>query len=141
MIYIDTSVWIAQHTLEATTMAVQRWVDGQDIESFVCAHWVKTEYASALSIKRRTGALSEAHFALAHRRFADICVAGPDWVAVREEDFFEAARLCADPANALRAGDALHLAVALRVGCAGFFTLDDVLNRNAAAHGLQTFSL
>lgn len=141
MIYIDTGVWIAQHTLEATTVAVQSWVDGQNVESFVCGQWVKTEYASALSIKRRTGALSESHFVLAHRRFADICVAGPDWVSVRDEDFFEAARLCADPANALRAGDALHLAIALRVGCIGFCTLDQTLNRNAAANGLQTFSL
>ena len=141
MIYIDTSVWIAQHTAESKTRTVQDWVDGQDIEDFVCAQWVKTEYASGLSIKHRRGDLSDKQFALAHRLFAELCVAGPSWVSIRDDDFLEAAKLCSNAASALRAGDALHLAVAMRSGCTALCSLDQVLNKNAAACGLQTFAL
>ena len=141
MIYIDTSVWIAQHTREVGTKAVQHWMAEQDIEAFVCSQWVKTEYASGLSIKFRRGGLSVEHFTSAHQCFAELCVAGPSWISLRDEDFLQAARLCSDSASALRAGDALHLAVALRSGCSAFCSLDHVLNKNAAACGLHTFAL
>jgi hypothetical protein len=60
---------------------------------------------------------------------------------VERQDFSEAARLCGDPATKMRAGDALHLAVALRCQCEGFLSLDAVLNDNAQRHGLRTISL
>lgn len=141
MIYVDTSLWVALHVREAKTEAVQAWVEARGMAGLGCAHWVKTEYACALSIKRRRGDMDDALFERAHRSFAKICVAGPTWLAVETQDFFEAARLCADPAVKMRAGDALHLAVAMRCQCTEFLSLDLVLNDNAKRLGLGTITL
>ena len=141
MIYVDTSAWIALQLREPKTGAVQAWVEVHGMAGLACAEWVKTEYASALSIKRRRGDINDDHFERAHRTFGKICVAGPTWLAVETQDFFEAARLCADPANKMRAGDALHLAVAMRCQCTEFLSLDRVLNDNAERLGLGAITL
>ncbi len=141
MIYVDTSAWIALQLRESKTEAVQAWVERNGMAGLVCSEWVKTEYASALSIKRRRGDIDDGHFERAHRAFGKICVAGPTWLAVETQDFFEAARLCADPSTKMRAGDALHLAVAVRCQCEEFLSLDAVLNDNAKRLGLGTITL
>ena len=141
MVYVDTSVWVALQLREAKTEVVQAWVEASGMTRLACAEWVKTEYASALSIKRRRGDIDDATFTRAHRTFGQLCVAGPHWLPVEPQDFFEAARLCADPATKIRAGDALHLAVAMRCQCEEFLSLDAVLNDNAQKSGLRTISL
>ncbi|MBK7006087.1 MAG: type II toxin-antitoxin system VapC family toxin [Burkholderiales bacterium] len=93
MIYVDTSAWIALQLHEAKTEAVQAWVEARGMTGLACAEWVKTEYASALSIKRRRGDIDDNHFERAHRAFGKICVAGPTWLSVETPDFFEA-RAC-----------------------------------------------
>lgn len=141
MIYVDTSAWIALQLREPKTELVQAWVEAHGMAGLACAEWVKTEYASALSIKRRRGDIDDDHFERAHRAFGKICVAGPAWLSVEKQDFFEAARLCADPATKMRAGDALHLAVAMRCQCTEFLSLDIVLNDNAQRLGLGAITL
>ncbi len=137
MIYVDTSAWVALHVNEEHTIRTQDWLEAQEVGDLACAQWVKTEYASALSLKRRRGDLSAEQFAQAHRAFAEICVAGPVWLDVLAEDFLAAAGLCVDPTTHLRAGDALHLAVALRGKCDSFLSFDTVLNENAQRFGLR----
>ena len=141
MIYVDTSAWVALHVNEAHTARVQEWLETQDVGELACAEWVKTEYASALSIKKRRGDLSAAHFTEAHHAFAQLCVAGPVWLDVQPEDFLAAAGLCVEPTTHLRAGDALHLAVAQRSKCEAFLSLDNLLNENAQRLGLRVIRL
>lgn len=141
MIYVDTSVWVALQQREAKTEAVQAWVEARGMTRLACSGWVKTEYASALSIKRRRGDIDDDTLARAHRTFSQLCVAGPRWLSVEAQDFVEAARLCADFATRIRAGDALHLAVAIRCQCEEFFSLDAVLNDNAQKSGFRTITL
>jgi predicted nucleic acid-binding protein len=54
-----------------------------------------------------------------------------------ENDFEVAGTFCHNAASRLRAGDALHLAVALRLKARYIVTLDGVLLENALAHGLS----
>ncbi len=136
MIYVDTSVWIAMHVRESRTAEVQDWLEAQEISTLCCSEWVKTEYASALSIRRRRNELNAADFADAHRAFAQLCVAGPLWLDVEPPDFLTAAGYCADVDSGLRAGDALHLAVAVRTRCKALFSLDKLMNLNARRLGL-----
>lgn len=136
MIYVDTSIWIAMHAREARTTDVQNWLESQQLGALCCSEWVKTEYASALSIKRRRGELNDADFTDAHRAFARLCVAGPTWLDVEPPDFLTAAGYCADADSGLRSGDALHLAVAVRTRCEALFSLDNLMNSNARRLGL-----
>lgn len=141
MIYVDTSVWIAQHTPEIHTQAVNDWFESVDVQAIACAQWVKTEYASGLSIKHRRGDIDKREFNAAHRKFEQLCTAGPLWFDVLAEDFLQAAKLCKVSVSGLRAGDALHLACALRADCREFLSLDLVLCRNARASGLSLIEL
>ncbi|MET0543700.1 MAG: type II toxin-antitoxin system VapC family toxin [Variovorax sp.] len=137
MIYVDTSAWVSLHVNEARSTAMQDWFETQPVQDMACAEWVKTEYASVLSMKKRRGDLDDRNFELAHQAFAQICVAGPVWLDVQTEDFFAAAALCVDGSTRLRAGDALHLAVARRARCEAFLSFDNLLNENAQRLGLR----
>ena len=128
MIYVDTSVWIALQLREAKTDAVQAWFVEHGMSGLACSEWVKTEYASALSIKRRRGDIDEDHFTRAHQTFRKIWVSGLTWLTVETPDFTEAANLCANP-------------VALRYQCTEFLSLDIVLNDNAKRLGMGRITL
>ena len=141
VIYVDTSVWVAMHAREARTAQLQDWLEQQELPRLCCSEWVKTEYASVLSIKRRRGDLSEEAFAGAHHAFAQLCIAGPVWIDVETHDFLTAAGYCADPDAGLRAREGLHLAVAVRTRCEALFSLDDLMNQNAKRLGLGVIEL
>lgn len=135
MIYIDTSVIVAAMTREGTTMRVQRWIESQPEGELVISPWVVTEVSSALSLKVRTGALT-----IENR--ADVMAI---WAALQREIFvsvpvsgnhFEvAARFADQHALALRADDALHLAIASSAGY-HLATLDRVMAEAAPKLGV-----
>jgi uncharacterized protein len=141
VIYVDTSVWVAMHARESHSQRVQDWLEHQELAQVCSSEWVKTEFASALSIKYRRGELIGADFSDAHHAFARLCVAGPVWLDVDPPDFLAAAGFCAEPDTGLRAGDALHLAVAQRSKCEAFLSLDNLLNENAQRLGLRVIRL
>ncbi len=137
MIYIDTSVWVAMLCLEPKANAIQSWMTQQKVPSICCSNWLHTELMSALSIKSRRGEISPTALAYLHQTIEALTHDGSHWATPIAADFQFASKLCADPATKLRAGDALHLAIAKRLKCKKFFTLDDVLNANAIAMGLK----
>jgi uncharacterized protein len=110
--YIDTSALIPLCVKEAKSDDLFRWYASYQGE-LVSSCWCMTEVASALGIKQRTGQITT-----------------------------DAAALMAlDAASGLRAGDALHLAVALEAKVKHVLTLDAVFERNAKAMGLITIEL
>ena len=52
--------------------------------------------------------------------------------------FEQAARLAREAGTGLRAGDSLHLAVAIEIGAAGLATADGNLGANARHQGVNT---
>ena len=56
MVYMDTSVLVALLVPETGSTAVAAWYAGTKAE-LVCAAWCVPEFASAMSIKQRTGQL------------------------------------------------------------------------------------
>lgn len=141
MIYIDTSVWIAMLCLEPKANAIQSWMTQQKVPSICCSDWLHTELMSALSIKSRRSEISLTALTYLHQTIEKLRDNGSHWVTPIGTDFQFASQLCAAPTTKLRAGDALHLAIAKRLKCKQFFTLDDTLNANAAALGFKTVEI
>jgi len=130
MVYVDTSVIVALIVNEAISEAVAKWYAGTKAE-LVSAAWCVPEFASALGIKRRTGQLDAEQARQAWERFERLAANDLKLLAVEPADFHRAAVMTLDAENALRAGDALHLACAERAAAKGVATLDAVMARNA----------
>ena len=112
MHYVDTSVLVSIVTPDDLSEAAVTWVDGRKPGTLHISEWVTVEMAAALTRKVRTGRLTgpERHMAferyteLSRRSLLDLPLSGKHLRAARE--------LVVDATAGIRAGDALHLAIA-----------------------------
>lgn len=138
--YVDTSVWLALLGREATAPAVATWMSGGMI--LATAQWTAVELASGLGIKARRGEFTQATASSICDAFRQlIAIDGVSVPPCRDTDFQEAAALCERIGSGLRGGDALHLAVAQRLGCTHFLSFDKVLNQQAQQAGLMLIAI
>lgn len=140
MIYVDTSVIVALLTVEPKTKSVAAWYAGLSTTP-VSSDWLVTEFSSAVSIKLRTGQISSDMAVEVRREFLLLAAGGLRIVPVSRNAFAQAAELVKDSARGLRAGDSLHLAVALELGASHMATLDGTLAANAVNHGIEKVEL
>lgn len=130
MIYLDTSVAVSLLVPEPKTADVRAWFAGLS-EISVSSDWLLTEFDSAISIKLRSGELSAANAKTVRKEFEMLATSGLRIVAVSRSAFRDAANLARQHAHRLRAGDALHLAVARELSAKSVATLDSVMAANA----------
>lgn len=139
MDYLDASVAVALLAVEPSSERIAAWLLERPVGSLCISAWGHTEVASALALKVRTGALSLDQRAASLAR----------WRTMREQSFVDipvlpahfdaAADYMADPMLGLRAGDALHLAIAA-AGGHRVVTLDDTLLAAASAFGVDAIA-
>jgi uncharacterized protein len=133
-LYLDTSVIVALLATEPASERLQSWLSAREAEGLATSRWTETEVASALSLKVRTG-----EFTLAQR--AEAAAGWRTWreglllLNVEAAAFEAAAAFASRPDLGLRAGDALHLAVAAATGCM-LVTLDDRMAKAAPEVGV-----
>lgn len=130
MVYLDTSAAVPLFVAEPASDQVDRWLGACDVP-LVSSDWIITEFASALSIKERSGTLAASDARAAWRNFEIFCQSGLRLAPVSRNAFEAAAKMARGPAHGLRAGDALHLAAALEMGAKTIATLDAAMSGNA----------
>lgn len=144
-LYLDTSVVVAAITREPHTDRARGLLTAPAAD-LVISDWTVTEVSAALSMKQRMGALRGADREAALRVFRRLARESLVMEHLSPADFARAAAL-ADAAGtavgasdmagpAIRAGDALHLAVVERIG-AVLATFDSAMARAAVGLGLD----
>lgn len=113
--YFDTSVLIALFFNEPGT--AQARLEALHESSIWVSYWSLAEFSSAVAFKLRTGQVDASTAATATQFFTAFQVSRLTVVDVLREDYLQAAHLCqSTPVPGLRTPDALHLAVAQRLG-------------------------
>ena len=134
MIYLDTSVVVPLFLADAHSPRVAIWMSGLTGVTGSVSAWTIAEFSSAVAGQERTGQIT-----LADRQAAETAFDG--WVTtvqaapVLAADFLAARQLIRTDRVRLRTPDALHIAVALRLG-ASVATLDQAMERAATDLGL-----
>jgi len=140
MIYVDTSALVPVFIREPKSEAVIAWLESSG-ERLAISEWSLVEFASAAAIKGRTGKaaanLGKQAVARVHefaRKHCTVAVPG-------REEFRRAAELAGDGALKLRAGDALHLAIAASLNAHGILCLDDAMIASAKSLGMNVVTV
>jgi predicted nucleic acid-binding protein len=135
VIYLDTSVLGAIFFREPGSAGLVTWLERKRKQGLTISAWTLTEMASVGGVKQRMGVIDAQmrQQALANfQRFASVHFG---LVEIDPADFRAAAVFIDMPLN-LRAGDALHLAVARRTS-ARLASLDQRMGEAADAVGIK----
>ena len=135
MFYVDASAVVAAVTEEAHSERVWAWLDRQSAGTVFISDWTHTEVASALSIKLRTGQLTIDQRATALAAYRQLQAASLHTLAVTPQHFTRATHFATQHDLGVRAGDALHLAIAAASGFK-LFTLDTTMANAAPLLGI-----
>lgn len=135
MFYVDASVWVAALTSEPDTQRSQVWLASVSGQTAITP-FTEVEVASALSLKVRARTLPAREMAIAWRMFREGVVGSAILLQVTASHMAAAARLAGRPELKLRAGDALHIAVADEADLP-LCTLDKTMRAAALTLGLE----
>lgn len=140
MIYVDTSALVPAFIREPKSDAVLAWLDGSG-QRLVVSEWSVAEFSSAAAIKVRTGEIALALAKQARTRFLDFAEDHCLIAVPQRREFRRAAQLAGDVSLKLRAGDALHLAIAEASKAEGILCLDETMAAGAKTIGLNLVSV
>lgn len=140
MIYVDTSALVPAFIREPASEAVVSWIETSGA-SLLVSEWAITEFSSAAAIKIRTGELASALAKQARSRFLEFVQVHCAVAIPQRAEFRRAADLAGDAGLKLRAGDALHLAIAEAGKVRAILCLDEAMAAGARRIGLDVVAI
>jgi predicted nucleic acid-binding protein len=136
MIYFDTSAVVPLVLPEPSSGVMHAWMAGTDRTALTLSDWTVAEFASALGVQFRTRSLTRMQATAAWSELWRHVLESFAVLTPTHQDFDLAARLVLRFDLGLRAGDALHVAIAQNAGATSFVTLDRRLAAAAEHLGL-----
>ena len=140
MIYVDTSFLVPYFLKEPTSGAVEAKLMRVAPGNLCISMWTKAEFASVLARKVRMRECSAIFADSTFARFENMALRYYQVWEPISADFETAARFMRNYETGLRAGDALHLAIAHNRATLDLFTLDAGLARAANLLGISASS-
>ena len=111
-LYLDTSLVVTALVTEPSSEAIVQWLDRNRAHRFVVSDWVIAEFSAALCSKLRSRQISADAQEHALAALSDLISGEFECLQVSREQFRQAAAFANRSFVGLRAGDALHLAIA-----------------------------
>jgi uncharacterized protein len=124
MVYLDTSVLVPLFLPEPESERIQRWLERQSGELLSISEWTLTEFASALGLKVRTKLLQMDQAREAQKVFEKLAAQSFHVHVPTRADYVRATAFLVEYGLGLRAGDALHLAIAYNEAAKAVYSLD-----------------
>ena len=127
MHYFDTSFLVPLILPEATSEPVSGFLAALSDDDLAISHWTRVEFASLLAREVRMGALDAGTAREAGSQFERMI--GESFVVLlpNRDDFDRAREWLGNFETGLRAGDALHLAIAGNRGADAIYSLDKLM--------------
>ena len=125
--YLDTSFVAPLILEEATSEKIEAFLTKLPAGSLYVSHWTRVEFASFIAREVRMGGLLEADALMAIVQFDELVTESFQIVVPGVADYELAKGYVQHFSTKLRAGDALHLAIAHNHGAKTLYTLDEGL--------------
>jgi predicted nucleic acid-binding protein len=127
MIYLDTDVLLPLFVREPESDRLRDWFEALPPHELTVSEWTRTEFVSAIGIKARRGDLEKRVAQDVVRTFHQLANDSLLVLVPERDDFLLSSRYLERFDLGLRAGDALHLAMALNHGARELYSLDRLL--------------
>lgn len=124
MRYLDTSFLVRLNLPEGTNEPVAGFFEAMPPDNLAISHWTRVEFASLLARQVRMGVLKDGTAREAGSRFETMIAESFDVLLPNRDDFERARVWLGHFETGLRAGDALHLAIASNRGADAIYSLD-----------------
>jgi predicted nucleic acid-binding protein len=124
VLYFDTSFHAPLVLPESTSDKIAAFVRRLPVEELTVSHWTRVEFSSLIARDVRMSVLDAAAGARADARFEAMVDASFAVLLPNADDFGLAKRYLGKFNTGLRAGDALHLAIAGNRQAAAIYSLD-----------------
>ena len=136
MRYFDTSFLVPLILPEATSDPITGFFEDLPADDLAVSHWTRVEFASLLAREVRMRNLDTVAGYAASSRFESMVEESFVVLLPNRDDFDQARDWLNQFETGLRAGDALHLAIARNRGAHAIYSLDKVMIAAGKALGL-----
>jgi uncharacterized protein len=134
--YFDTSFLTPLVRLEPTTKEVEKFLRKQPQGELSTSHWARVEFCSGIARDVRMKAMTTGEAAVAITDFESKISPGFSLLPITGHDCELARDYLQHYETGLRAGDALHLAIARNNNAQAIYSLDDKMIRAGKLLGL-----